>query len=149
MLRSVEKLEKPETKKSSQTLCLRTRAEEPENCYKMKILILLALTAPILAIQKSPNQSEVDESQWKVGDCILANFTLDIQVHLNKTQPNATTVVHIPQDAKVLPRSHCGTKDNPDLQVLALGWTVQPKNDTTKTLYREISISFKRNTTLG
>jgi len=115
----------------------------------MKILILLALTAPILAIQKSPNQSEVDESQWKVGDCILADFTLDIQVHLNKTQPNATTVVHIPQDAKVLPRSHCGTKDNPDLQVLALGWTVQPKNDTTKTLYREISISFKRNTTLG
>jgi len=116
----------------------------------MKILIFLALAAPILAIQESfLNQSEVDESHWQVEDCILANFTLDIQVHLNKTQPNATTIVSVPQDAKVLPRSHCGKPDNPDLQVLALGWTVVPKNDTTKTLYREISISFKRNTTLG
>lgn len=116
----------------------------------MKILIFLALVARILAIQESfLNQSEVDESHWQVEDCILANFTLDIQVHLNKTQPNATTIVSVPQDAKVLPRSHCGKPDNPDLQVLALGWTVVPKNDTTKTLYREISISFKRNTTLG
>ena len=106
----------------------------------MKILILLAFILPIQAF---------DEGQWKVGNCILANFTLDIHVHLNKSQPNVTTIVSIPQEAKVLPRSHCGTEANQDLQVLALGWTVTPKNDSTKTLYREISISFKRNKTLG
>ena len=49
---------------------------EQRSKVKMKILILLAFILPIQAF---------DEGQWKVGDCILANFTLDIDIHLHKS----------------------------------------------------------------
>jgi len=79
----------------------------------------------------------------------MANFTLDIQIHLNKSQPNDTTIVSVPQNAQVLPFSHCGTKDDKDIQVLALGWEHKQENDTANMLHREIQISFRRNETLG
>ena len=106
----------------------------------MKILFHLALIWPIQA------QNEGQEAQWKVDNCILANFTLKILVKL----PTENVTVTVPQEAKVDPaQSHCGTKDDQDLQVLALQWDFVPKNDTSVKLHRTISISFKRNKTLG
>ena len=110
----------------------------------MKILLLLALIWPIQA-DKAPKAIQ-EEGHWKVATCIQATFTLDIVVHL----PNENTTVSVPQDAKVLPMmSHCGTKDDQDLQQLALEWDTIPKNDTNVNLHREIFISFRRNKTLG
>ena len=111
----------------------------------MRILFILALIWPIQA-QSEPNKAE---GQWKVDKCIMANFTLDIQIHLNKSQPNDTTIVSVPQSAQVLPISHCGAKDDKDIQVLALGWEHKQENDTANMLHREIQISFRRNETLG
>jgi len=109
----------------------------------MKILFLLALIWPIQAEKEGPEIAQ--EPQWKVDNCILANFTLDILVQL----PTENVTVSVPQEAKVLSTSHCGTKDDQDLQVLALGWDFVPKNDSHVNLHRTISISFKRNKTLG
>jgi len=110
----------------------------------MKILFLLALIWPIQA--QNEGQEIGQEAQWKVDNCILANFTLKILVKL----PTENVTVTVPQEAQVDPaQSHCGTKDDQDLQVLALQWDFVPKNDTSVKLHRTISISFKRNKTLG
>ena len=98
---------------------------------------------------KAQEGPDIVGGPWKVENCILANFTLDIQIHLNNSNPNETTIVSIPPTAKVQDTSNCGTKEDKNIQILDLEWEDIPKNDSQVSLKREISISFRRNATLG
>ena len=111
----------------------------------MKSLIFLALAWTVKA-QSGPDIPV--GGPWIVENCIMANFTLDIKIHLNNSNPNETTTISIPPSAKVQDSSKCGTKEDKNIQNLDLKWIDVQTNDS-RSLEREISISFRRNTTLG
>ena len=86
---------------------------------------------------------------WAVGDCILAQFQMNISIHMNPKDPKVDIeTVQVSPDAKVdATKSNCGG-DNDD-QTLVLSWTAHQSNDSSIELAREITIKFRRNTTDG
>jgi len=51
----------------------------------------------------SPHQKiwEDEQPNWKVGDCILAHFKMNITIPTDPKNPNVTTVINIPSTATV------------------------------------------------
>jgi len=93
----------------------------------------------------SPHQEiwEDEESNWKVGDCILAHFHMNITILSDPKVSNKTTIISIPDTATVdvsHGKSKCGNITNNEDQTLVLSWKEQD-------LSRELVINFRRNLT--
>ena len=85
---------------------------------------------------------------WAVGDCILAQFNLNITIHIDPKDDNKTLTVKIPKDAQVdKKKSKCGEKKNDD-QLLVLHWEDKVVSESIEEdLDREITIIFRKNVT--
>jgi len=108
---------------------------------KLKSLAILLMAYAISMVSCiSPDQEilEDDEQPWKVGDCILAHFEMNITIHLDA---NKTTTIKIPKTAKVDNKSsNCGNITKNEDQRLVLNWKDADLN-------RELVINFRRNLT--
>jgi hypothetical protein len=107
-----------------------------------KLIMVLAAGASIAAatniIEKAPALS-ADTGNWTVGNCILAQFAMEITLHPNKTDANSTLTVKVPADAQVdKAQTNCGK----DIQLMKLVWTETAKNDSTVELHRNLTIEF-------
>jgi len=105
--------------------------------------ILLMAYAITMVSCISPHQEilESDEEPWKVGDCILAHFEMNITIRLDKEDMNKTTTIKIPKTAKVDNKSsNCGNITKNEDQKLVLNWKDGDLN-------RELVINFRRNLT--
>merc|ERR1712179_692415 len=112
------------------------------NMKLKKSAILLMAYAITMVSCISPHQEilEDDEQPWKVGDCILAHFEMNITIRLDKEDANKTTTIKIPKTAKVDNKSNCGNITNNEDQILVLNWKDGDLN-------RELVINFRRNLT--
>lgn len=93
----------------------------------------------------SPHQElwKDEQPNWIVGDCILAHFHMNITIHSDPKVSNKTTIIAIPDSAKVdmsEGKSKCGNITANEDQRLVLNW----KDDN---LNRELIINFRRNLT--
>jgi len=111
----------------------------------MKFSSILALIYAISTVSCTSTHQEnrdiSDEPQWKVGDCILAHFSMNITIHHKDS--NETTVISIPETAKVdtsTGKSTCRNITANEDQDLVLNWQENELN-------REIHIKFRRNLT--
>lgn len=80
-----------------------------------------------------------DTGNWTVGDCILAQFAIDITLHPNATDKNETLTL------AVLPRAKADESQNNcknETQSLSLDWSEQEKNSTLQ-LARNFTIEFR------
>jgi len=111
---------------------------------KLKSLAILLMAYAISMVSCiSPDQEilEDDEQPWKVGDCILAHFEMNITIRLSKEDANKTTTIKIPKTAKVDNKSsNCGNITKNEDQRLVLNWKDADLN-------RELVINFRRNLT--
>ena len=112
----------------------------------MKSLGILLFLAPFLVSGNDTNQTINQIGLWNVTTCIKANFSMNFTFVLKNYEPQIPVTVYVPKDAEVDDlASKCGN-GNED-QILALKWKDDAKNDTE--LDRSITISFKKNETLG
>jgi len=90
----------------------------------------------------SPHQeiSEDEQPSWKVGDCILAHFQMNVSIHLDPKDLNKTIIFNIPSTATVGNKSTCGNITKNEDQMLVLNWKDSD-------LDRELVINFRRNLT--
>jgi len=93
----------------------------------------------------SPHQEiwEDEQPNWKVGDCILAHFHMNITIHSDPKVSNKTILITIPDSAKVdmsEGKSTCNVTGHPDDQRLVLNWKDNNLN-------RDLVINFRRNLT--
>jgi len=101
---------------------------------RLFLLIILILPFGIYAY--------TDKGTWQVGDCILAQFNMNITIPMEKNA--STQIIRVPAHAVVDPKSQCGDEKAID-QSLVLTWTDISENDTK--LEREITIAFRKNAT--
>jgi len=100
---------------------------------------MVSCTSPLLdqeiSVEEQPN--------WKVGDCILAHFKMNITIPTDPKNPNVTTVINIPSSATVdTTRSKCNNITANEDQMLVLTWVEGPEK-----LHRELAMNFRRNLT--
>jgi len=83
-----------------------------------------------------------DTGNWKVGDCILAAFSMKFKLHVNSTQMKIkTTEFEVPTGAvSDEDQANCEANTN----TLKLTWSEQAKNDTATTLGRTITFTFQK-----
>ena len=104
---------------------------------------MVSSSLPALALfalcAMAPSVSAADTGNWTVGNCILAQFAMEVTLHPNHTHPNVTQVVVVPADAKAdASQSSCGA----DEQQLNLDWVERSDNGTE--LARNVTIVFAR-----
>ena len=82
-----------------------------------------------------------DKKAWRVGDCILARFEMNITIHTDQENANKTITIKIPKNAKVDHKSSkCGNITKNEDQRLVLSWRDYH-------LPNELVINFRRNLT--
>ena len=114
--------------------------------FKMKTLVIFLFLTPFLVSGEYADQTVNQVGLWNVTTCIKANFSMNFTFVLTNYEPPIPVTVYVPKDAEVDDfASKCGN-GNED-QVLALKWKDDAKNNTE--LDRSITISFKKNETLG
>jgi len=87
------------------------------------------------------NELVKDTGKWKVGDCLLADFSMKFHLHVNRTQLNITTDYEVPATATVVKDpANCGNTTN----TLSLSWDEKAQNDTSTTLNRKITATFSK-----
>jgi len=109
---------------------------------------LLVATATAMEFAPATVRSDeaADTGNWTVGNCILAQFAMEITLYPNKTNPNVTEVIDVPKHAKVDQKaSNCG---NGTTQDLSLFWTVRESNST-NLLMRNLTLRFGRKNETG
>jgi len=110
--------------------------------YSSVLVLVCAISMVSCTSTQQEIREKVEEPQWKVGDCILAHFSMNITIHHDKS--NDTTIISIPESAKVdmsTGKSTCRNITANEDQDLVLNW----KSETD--LNREIHIKFRRNLT--
>ena len=110
---------------------------------KPPFLLLFVLVLP------SAISADQDSEPWAVGDCILAQFSMNITIYLGKNESGI--VIQVPSDAQVQTdgaKSSCGAAPNATDQSMTLGWYDKQANDSIP-LYREITIKFKKDEANG
>ena len=103
----------------------------------------LVFTLATLAASRSSNKQDVvsdldaaDAGNWTVGDCILAQFAMEVKVHYSS---NDSMVVDVSPAAKVNNDvSVCGQAR----QTLSLAWFEPASNDSSVKLNRSLTIDF-------
>ena len=112
----------------------------------LSAILVAVISAPFVAAAVG----EGADDSWSVGDCIIADFSANFTIFLDKHGwQNNSEVIRIPAGAKVDPdQSTCGNpgEKNPD-QLLVVKWTDKQKNDSSIDLNRKIAITFRRNLT--
>merc|ERR1712117_943025 len=94
------------------------------------------------------SDEDADIGNWTVGNCILAQFAMEITLHPNKPNPNATTVIEVPRHAQVDEiASNCNENGN-TTQDLSLFWTDRELNST-NVLMRNLTLRFGRKNETG
>jgi len=88
--------------------------------------------------ERHPNLKAADAGNWTVGDCILAQFAIEVTVHYNTKDFNETMIVDVPPNATVAAGSQCGQAK----QSLTLVWSDLAFNDSSVTLNRSLTIDF-------
>ena len=112
----------------------------------MKTLVIFLFLTPFMVSGEYADQTVNQVGLWNVTTCIKANFSMNFTFDLKNYEPPIPVTVYVPKDAEVDDlASKCGN-GNED-QILALKWKDDAKNDTE--LDRSITISFKKNETLG
>lgn len=112
----------------------------------MKTLVIFLFLTPFLVSGEYADQTVNQVGLWNVTTCIKANFSMNFTFVLKNYEPQIPVTVYVPKDAEVDDlASKCGN-GNED-QILALKWKDDAKNNTE--LDRSITISFKKNETLG
>ena len=113
---------------------------------KMKTLVIFLFLTPFLVSGENADQTVNQVGLWNVTTCIKANFSMNFTFFLKNYEPQIPVTIYVPKDAEVDDlASKCGN-GNED-QILALKWKDDAKNNTE--LDRSITISFKKNETLG
>jgi len=123
--------------------------------FNVIISLLLAAAAKAVVTENvafTSNQmlgdEDADIGNWTVGNCILAQFAMEITLHPNKTNPNATTVIEVPRHAQVDEiASNCNENGN-TTQDLSLFWTDRELNST-NVLMRNLTLRFGRKNETG
>jgi lysosomal-associated membrane protein 1/2 len=109
--------------------------------YSSVLVLVFAISMVSSTSTQQEVRAKVEEPQWKVGDCILAHFSMNITIHHKDS--NDTSIISIPESAKVdtsTGKSTCRNITANEDQDLVLNWK---END----LNREIHIKFRRNMT--
>ena len=107
---------------------------------KSAILFLVYFISMVSCIFSHQEKLE-DQKAWRVGDCILARFEMNITIHTDQENANKTITIKIPKTAKVNNKaSKCGNITKNDDQTLVLNWKDNHLN-------RELVINFRRNLT--
>ena len=105
----------------------------------MLVHVLVSLAAMASFSHCADLDLRADTGNWTVGGCILAQFAMEVSLHPNKTDGNATWVLSVPATASADPvSSTCGT----DEQKLNLDWSELSDNSTT--LNRNVTLVFSR-----
>lgn len=112
---------------------------------KHSSILFMAYAISMVSCTSSHQEIRQDDqpANWEVGDCILAHFHMNITIHSDPKVSNKTTIISIPDSAKVDMRegkSKCGNITANEDQRLVLSWK---DND----LSRELVINFRRNLT--
>lgn len=82
-----------------------------------------------------------DTGKWKVGDCLLADFSMKFHLNINRTVLNITSDYEVPASAEVVrDPANCGNTTN----ILSLSWNEKAQNDTSTTLNRKITATFSK-----
>jgi len=81
-----------------------------------------------------------DVGEWKVGNCLMAGFALQINIGADNNATTQTSFV-VPENAAVnADQAQCGNATN----TLELSWSETAPNDTSLTLARKLDITFKK-----
>lgn len=113
--------------------------------------VLLAVTVALATGQRldleGPDKGDVlprlaDTGKWRVGDCIMADFSMKFHLNVNSTQMKINqTDFEVPPTAVVDgDQSNCEETTN----TLNLAWKEVAKNDTATLLNRKIIITFQK-----
>jgi len=84
-----------------------------------------------------------DPGKWVVGKCLMADFNMKFQLHINSTSLPIQEKYEVPMTATVKPldpKNDCGNTTN----ILELHWTEKAQNDTTVDLARKITGTFEK-----
>ena len=114
----------------------------------MKTLCILLLLAPFLVSGKDADDETVNQvGLWNVTTCIKANFSMNFTFALKNYEKQPKITIYVPKSAEVDDlASKCG--DGNEDQILGLKWKDYDTKNKTE-LDRSITISFKKNVTLG
>jgi len=115
----------------------------------MKFYAILLIFGPLLVLGQYVENVQITEKSgvWQVGNCTLAQFSMNFTLKLPNYNETSNITVKVPHNAKVSSKSTCG--DGKSDQTLVLDWTDKALNETEKTvnLERELTISFRKNST--
>lgn len=109
------------------------------------LLAAAALAAASLPAAAEAGLTDADVGNWTVGDCIMAQFAMELVAHL----PNSTNVtvppLHllVPVGAKA-DQNQANCKLDQDRQSLSLSWTDRAVNGTYEPLGRNLTIIFAK-----
>ena len=105
-------------------------------------LVLLSLGLALSEDVRPPLRSNTtsDVGEWKVGNCLMAGFALQINIGADNNATAQTAFV-VPNDAAVKgDQDQCGN----DTNSLELTWSERAPNDTSMVLERKLDITFKK-----
>lgn len=105
------------------------------------LLAVITLGSQVNCQDPTPPEAILtDTPKWKVGDCLLADFSMKFHLHYNSSQVNINqTDFEVPADAKVNgDQANCQDTTN----VLDLSWNEKSWNNTE--LNRKITVTFKK-----
>jgi hypothetical protein len=110
--------------------------------FAVAVAVAVALVAMVTAADESgtpPSPVDADAGNWTVGECIMAQFAMDIKL-INATAPNETLVVAVPVKAMAdQSQGLCGN----ETQDLTLYWKDKADNSS-DLLPRNVTLRFGR-----
>ena len=109
----------------------------------VRILYLLATLVVAVSAQTrpQPNPGNSDTGNWKVGNCIIAQFAMEFKIFLNASDKADVMKVDVPEEAKANgDQSNCKN----DTQTLNLTWETRAKNDSSTLLWRNLTVIFEK-----
>lgn len=107
--------------------------------------ILYVVASLVVAVsaqtRPQPNAGNSDTGNWKVGNCIIAQFAMEFKIFLNASDKADVMKVDVPEEAKANgDQSNCKN----DTQTLNLTWKTWARNDSSTLLWRNLTVIFEK-----